>query len=323
MAASVSAVAAGAVLVAGLALLTWSREQPPPATAPPTTSSPTTTAPATTTPETTAPPAGVTLELFDRWVGSPRPTPSAQHPIGPAIVEITDGTLVFETGEFDNPTAFGSQVQVEGDTLVLTTLGQGGGCSPGDLGRYHWTVAADRSTLTLTVESDACVARQAIAGAWTHTACPNPTSDCLGPVPAGDYASVMFDPLGAASYGELRFTLPAGWRESSDSKVTLTLETAGTRIELYTDPVVDPRCALSDSPPVAGKPTRRLDLSTCDGTILAAGPDSPVAWSIVSDSDQPDEVYVLDVGEGRTVAIVVSGNTQLAAHIVGSFEFSA
>jgi hypothetical protein len=240
MAASVAAVAAVAVLIAGLALLTRSREQPPPATAPSSTSSPTTAAPATTTPETTAPPAGATLELFDRWVGPPRPTPSAQQPIGPAIVEITDDTLVLETGEFDNPTAFGSQVQVEDDTLVLRTLGEGGGCSPGDLGRYHWTVA-EQSTLTLTVESDACVARQAIAGSWTHTACPNPASDCLGPVPAGDYASVMFDPLGTASYGELRFTLPAGWQESSDSKVNLTLATAGTTIALYTDPVVDPR----------------------------------------------------------------------------------
>jgi hypothetical protein len=322
IAVSLSVAAAVAVLVAGLALLTRSREEPAPATAPPTTPSPTTTT-ATTTPDSTAPAAGGPLGLFDRWVGPPRPTPSAQNPTGPAIVDIVDDTLVFETGEFDNPTAFGSHVEVDGDTLLLTTLGEGGGCSPGDLGRYQWTVTDDQSTLTLIVESDACVARQAIAGSWTHTACPNPTSDCLGPVPAGTYPSVMFDPLGTASYGQLRFTLPPGWQESSDSKVNLTLETSGTTISVYAEPVVDPNCVLRDQQPVAGAPTRRLDLSTCSATILAARPDSPVAWTVASDKGNPDEVYVLDVGKDRSVAIVISGNTQLAQQIVNSFEFSA
>jgi hypothetical protein len=92
-------------------------------------------------------------------------------------------------------------------------------------------LAPGGASLTLTASVDACAVRAAaFSGTWTRSACRNPRDLCLGAVPAGTYVSTFLDlrdasaavpPWGA--YGQLRYTLPAGWANGGDSPTDFNL----------------------------------------------------------------------------------------------------
>jgi hypothetical protein len=63
----------------------------------------------------------------------------------------------------------------------------------------------------------------AFAGTWTRSDCRDTSDDCLGTLSAGTYVSTFFDARDASAavpndgaYGQLRYTVPAGWANSKD-----------------------------------------------------------------------------------------------------------
>lgn len=172
-------------------------------------------------PATTATPS----ELIDRWVGPPRTIGTLGTGTSAAFVEITDGFLILETGNSDNPKAFGSDAVIDDDgALQLTLVGDVLDCVDGEVGHYGWNLSPQATTLTLTATSDDCAARQAaIEGEWTHTACRLEGRDCLGIVEAGTYSTNRWNPYGDFTYGQATFTLPDGWAVTYDSQATLFL----------------------------------------------------------------------------------------------------
>jgi hypothetical protein len=56
-----------------------------------------------------------------------------------------------------------------GEIDLVSTEGQAGGCTIGDMGRYRWSRSADGLFLTLTKVEDACAARAAVLDrTWVH-----------------------------------------------------------------------------------------------------------------------------------------------------------
>jgi hypothetical protein len=194
-------------------------------TASPTSATPTTAALAASSSSTTSTPAA----LLDRWVGPPRTIGALGTGTSAAFLEISDGFLILQTGNSDNPKAFGSDITVEGDGKIgLTLAGDVLDCRDGDAGHYTWSLSPQATTLTLTASDDACAARRAaIEGAWTHTACRLEGRDCLGIVEAGTYSTNRFNPYGGFTYGQATFTLPEGWAVTYDSQAALFLSLAG------------------------------------------------------------------------------------------------
>jgi hypothetical protein len=194
----VAAAALVAVLVGALVLVAGHDERPvehePPATPQPVTE------------------PGV---LVDRWVGAPRVATAT----GAAFVDIGDDMLVQRTGDPNAGTAWASSWTVADGVLTLDLLGTERGCEPGAVGTYRVSGPPGSSTLTLEAIDDTCAERAAaLAGTWVHTACRTFGTDCLGAVDAGEYRSVAFDPLGDHQYGELGYTLPAGWAVADDTR---------------------------------------------------------------------------------------------------------
>ena len=168
---------------------------------------------------------GAPVELIDRWVGPVRTIASLADPATRAYLVIQGAELRFDAGPGQSPNLFRSSVAQEGaDVLVLTAGSPSLGCAPFDEGRYGWALSPGGSQLTITLLDDACAERAAaLPGTWVHTACRNPNQDCLGPIEAGVYASTDFDPTGTAAVGQLGYTLPAGWANSSDHPLNFSL----------------------------------------------------------------------------------------------------
>ena len=183
-------------------------------------------------PSLVSPPEKVSEALVDRWVGAPRDGATTA-----AFVDIASDGVVYRPGKTDSPGLWDSEWSVEtSDVIRLVMSGQGGGCNEGAVGHVRWALSASHATLTLTPIDDECAPRaQALAGQWTHTACKLPTSDCLGPVDAGRYASVTFDPFDTFTYGELAYTLPSDWAISADTQPHLFLRRANEYPNLSED----------------------------------------------------------------------------------------
>jgi hypothetical protein len=107
--------------------------------------------------------------------------------------------------------------------LRLVARNSTGGCSPGDVGLYNWTLSPKGTQLQLTATEDPCEARRAaFEGEWERSACRNPDNSCLGDLEAGTYKSQFIGPrLDAgeqwtANYGAFSYTVPDGWANTSD-----------------------------------------------------------------------------------------------------------
>ena len=178
--------------------------------------------------------------LVDRWVGPP----SDDGTMAAFVDFRAGGEFVYVTGRSTQPTRWGSTWSVDDDGLLAFVLNsEEQQCRIGAVGHYRWTGPHDTSTLTLSVVDDECPLRAGeLEGTWTHTACPVGGSDCLGPVDAGTYASVTFDPFGTNRYGQVSYILPSGWAVTADSRAQLSLQPvdddAQVRIDLWADVAV-------------------------------------------------------------------------------------
>lgn len=178
---------------------------------------------------TTEPPASESADLsvlVDRWVGAPRTVGALGTGTSAAFVEIGGETLAFQTGIEDNPMAFHSSITSTGsDTFELALSSDILTCHAGDVGSYRFALSSESTTLSIIPLGDECAHRAlAISGNWWHTACWLADRDCLGPVEGGTYATNRFNPFGDFTFGEVSFTVPAGWAVCYDSQAHLRLQ---------------------------------------------------------------------------------------------------
>jgi hypothetical protein len=170
-------------------------------------------------------------------------------------------------------------------SLTLDNNAAVAGCAAGDPGRYGWSLAPGGATLSLTATSDACAARAAaFAGTWTHSVCRDTTDDCLGTVPAGTYLSTFFDMRDASAavpnrgaYGQLRYTVPAGWANGDDFPTDYNLMPAADYAGA---------AGVPDGPAYHGiyffaRPAAQADTATCANALapgIGQAPAALAAW---------------------------------------------
>jgi len=327
-----------------------------------------------------------------------------QRPYGvtPDLGRWGSGTLVFTDGALSVASDLldlSSTSKVDPgttDELVVAATDGTMGCEVGDAGTYRWEVTGSGTVLTLTVRiSDGCKVReQALVGDWVR-------SDMTGTgfgvtMPAGDYQSMRFDPLGRASMaGGLSFRLPDGWVIAGESDTDVTLlhpqgdgpqpvlttvitvmarptlvapipdeapcgavtdqEEGGTSVdELLAALAARPGVEMSSptSIEIRGHPATVVDLRLAPDWTGACkdGTDSLVGIALLRVAGQatgqatgpllavtaqhPFRLVLVDLGEGRTVAIAAFGigddpsavtsiPTADAMPVIESFEFQS
>ena len=230
--------------------------------------------------------------------------------------------------------------------LVLTLTSQIGRCAAGATGDYRWTVSAQTTTLTLEAIDDECPDRAAaLAGTWTHTACPTRGNDCLGFLEAGTYRSVNFDPFDTDSYGQVTYTVPDGWTSTLDDKGRLELlppdaneqgahgvflfaDVAPTTSDCLATPLATVgKLAIADSitetpglvtstavTEVGGYEAQAIDITAtdlvCDGEqpLLASRPGAETSWTSTIGDGQQMRIVLVDLADDRTLALVISSD---------------
>jgi hypothetical protein len=170
--------------------------------------------------------SGFPTQLVDRWVGPVRVIPGSAVPAQRAVLDIQGANFLYDAGPGQPANLLYSTVAQEApDVLRLTANAPSSGCTPFDEGTYRWSLSPGGSNLTLSLLDDACATRAAVLpGTWTHTACREAVTDCLGPVEAGEYRSTAFNPFGPDEAGNLRYTLPDGWANALDHPLNYALK---------------------------------------------------------------------------------------------------
>ena len=217
-----AAVAAVIAIVVGGGLLLTQRNQPPVGSTP----SP------SITDLPSASPGLVPAELRSYWVGPPRSittmTASDRYRFS-----LNSGQLAFPDDDLQNPQLGSTVTAPSADTLEMVTTGATAGCNRGDRGRYTWSLSPGGVRLSLVAaESDACRTREAaLTGEWFRIACTNEGNGCLGELEAGTFASQYFSHTSENEapdgwhpiWGQLTYTVRAGWANSTDWPNMLTL----------------------------------------------------------------------------------------------------
>ena len=294
---------------------------------------------------------------------------STPNPSAPAFVVFDAGQVTLEHLSGGIVNDFTSEVTVAGPgKLVLRLTGQVGRCPAGAMGDYRWTLSAQATTLTLEATDDECPDRAAaLAGKWTHTACPTRGSDCLGSLEAGTYASVNFDPFDSDAYGQVTYTVPDGWASSLDDKERLTLlpsegDEAGVHgVYVFADVAPATDCpatslatsgmtaiadAITSTPglvattsvtEVGGVDARVVDISasdpTCDGEqpVLSSTSGAAAPWTLAIGEGTRMRIILVDVVDGRTLAVVIASDRDASAFatlldestaVIDSLDFS-
>ena len=333
------AVAAAVVLVIALTVVARS-QQPQLATTP---------TALTTAPSSSITPGSQLTVLAGRWVGATPTSVTTPNPSAPAFVTFSGDRVNLEHLSGGIVHDFNSRVTVTGvGQLRLTLTDQSGLCAGGDIGEYRWTLSPQATTLTVVAVNDACATRgESLAGTWTHIACPARGGDCLGPLEAGRYASVHFDPFGSNSYGEVAYDVTDGWASTFDDKSRLTLLPPGgdqsaihglylfadiapanadcsSTASTVTGSAAAVAVALSAMPGLSVATTdvtigayhaRVLDLTAaatlpCAGEqpLLASKPGSSTSWTLAIGEGQRMRILLIDLPGGRTMAVVVASD---------------
>jgi hypothetical protein len=190
----------------------------PPATSP----TPSLAGTVTQSPAASATPLSSSLQ--GSWVGPTRVISQLGSTSVLPVLEI-DGRNIWVRLDLAADLSLVSSATISGPgTLALTLNAASAGCAAGAAGTYAWSLAPGGAALTLTATTDPCAARAtAFSGTWTRSVCRNSQDLCLGAVPAGTYVSTFFDIRDASAdipnrgaYGQLRYTLPAGWANGDD-----------------------------------------------------------------------------------------------------------
>jgi hypothetical protein len=276
------------------------------------------------------------------------------NPSAPAFIVFTENRVSLEHLSGGVINVFNSQFTVtDGGQLRLTLTDQIGRCAAGATGEYRLTLSPLATTLTVEAIRDDCPNRAAaLAGEWTHAACPARGSDCLGPLEAGRHASVSFDPFNTDSYGEVTYDVTNGWASTFDDKDRLTLLPPGGNeseihgLYLFADTApagADCRAtastaagataiasALSAMPGLSVTTTEAtvgayraqvLDLTaaatlSCAGEqpVLTSKPGGSTSWTLAIGQGQRMRIVLIDLAGGRTMAVVVASDRSAAEY---------
>lgn len=191
-------------------------------------------------PSASSPSATVPLALQSKWTSIGTRTVPGRPPGWTGL--IIDPTSFLELN--DGPDAVRNAASPAGvDTISLRLEITTWGCHVDDAATYSFVLSDAGDTLTLTPVDDACSGRSTVlAGAWARTNCGgDPYSWCLGNLEPGRHTSARFNPLSSSStdytYGQLSYTVPAGWSNSEDQPGNYTLgrpsDQAGTAIYMF------------------------------------------------------------------------------------------
>jgi hypothetical protein len=236
---------------------------------------------------TTAPSASTGAQLPPalqyHWISAPRVIPQdGSQPVLPLLFVAPSTIAVsLDLGRVE----LASTASVGGPGTLTLTLNDGQICPVGAAGAYAWSLSPDGLSLTLTATHDACGIRAAaFAGTWTRSACRDQNDTCLGAVPAGTYSSTFLDLRSASAdlrpwgaYGQLRYTLPAGWANPSDYPQNFTLMPAAD----YAGPVGDPNGSATHGIYVYSRATAMADTASCasqEAPGVGTTADALAAW---------------------------------------------
>jgi hypothetical protein len=132
-------------------------------------------------------------------------------------------------------------------------------CQLGAAGTYRFGLSPVGQTLTLTLVSDSCAAREAIlVGDWTR-------SD-VGDLAPGRHVAPLFRPFTGGTSGQFSYAVPTGWVEDTECQSCFGL--------WVSDPVFPVIMVLSNVAP-------STEDKNCGGTVPAAvgrTPSAVVAW---------------------------------------------
>ena len=338
------AVAATVMLVVALAVVARPQQLQPATT-------PTTVIPS---PSSSIAPGSQLAELAGRWVGATPRAVTTPDPSAPAFVVFSADRVSLEHLSGGIVNDFTSRVTVTGvGQLQLTLTDQLGRCAAGAIGDYRWTLSPQATRLTLLAVSDECPTRgDALAGTWTHTACPARGGDCLGRLESGRYASVHFDPFGSDSYGEVSYDVTDGWSSTFDdpSRLTLlppTVDGSGMHgLYVFADAApVNADCpatasTAADSTAIAAtlSATPGLSVTKSEATVgayqahvldvvaaaslpcaserrlLASKPGGSTPWTLAIGQGQRMRILLIDLPGGRTMAVVVASDRSAAEY---------
>ncbi len=192
-----------------------------------------------------------------------------------------------------------------------------GGCALDDEGTYQVALTAEGTKMSLAVVSDTCAARAAtVQGEWERGGCPN--SFCLGSLAATTYVSTLFNPrLPAAAplseaFGQLGFTVPAGWSETGDDPSELDLQSTDFVTAHLNDASPPSRGIYTFARPVAAADT--FDCSPSAAPGVGSTVDDLVTWIVghpgltasqaspITVDGHPGKVLDLAVAPGWTTA---------------------
>jgi len=222
--------------------------------------------------------------LLGSWIDAPRAFSALSATAAALPVLTIDPRGISVRLDLSGQPSLVSNATPSGPATLSLTLGNNpelGGCAVGDVGTYGWSLAPGGAVLTLTATADPCAARStAFTGTWTHSVCRNSQDLCLGAVPPGTYVSTFFDMRDASAvvpnrgaYGQLRYTLPAGWANGSDFPTEFNLIPAAD----YAGPV-----GVPDGPAFHGiylfaRPAAMADTTSCANQLAPGIGQTPAA----------------------------------------------
>jgi hypothetical protein len=312
-----------------------------------------------------------------RWFSETRPVPGYAGDQFRSFLDLRNPRAWYDTGSgniLGSMVASAGSDQVTFTSMKLDSSDANLGCADGQAGTYTWALSPGGTFLTLTPAGpDPCAARAAaFPGTWTRSqnATGHAGSDTfagfVGDLEAATYTTAFFKPLGPAfdatipggrnDYGQMSYTVPAGWMNDNDDPENLSLRRQGSEgwngifMNTYSviakpdgcsdvaDPSVPrnatamadalsarPGLVVTDRQPVAigAYSGVRLDLAQAPGRTPTCPADpTGVFVSLFTDPD-PGEGYVWVIGPDermRIYLIDVGDQKVLLADINGENE---
>ncbi len=196
-----------------------------------------------------SPAARIPDALRYRWAIDTRPVPGYTGDQFRSFLDLRNPRAWFDTG---SDSILGSMVtSAASDQVTFTSMGYELadatlGCADGEAGTYTFALSAGGTFLTLTpAGADPCAARAAaFPGTWTRSegaegfTGAEANAGHIGDLEAATYKTTFFKPLGPAfsetipggrnDYGQMSYTVPAGWMNDNDDPESYSLRRQGS-----------------------------------------------------------------------------------------------
>ena len=249
-------------------------------------------------------------ELQFAFIGEPREVPGLDVE-DRLLLDLRNQVMAIQTGlsvthVVSLPRATGPDGTNSGQ-LRLETVAETTECALGDVGTYSYALSPGGSKLTIEAGEDDCALREeAVAGEWQRAACLDQIMLCLGPVEAGTYSSLYFDPFSGATrsprtgHGALTYTVQDGWANTVDASHHYALGRASDYDADYTLDCHDcPDSIDLRADPRAG----RMECVEEPDEAVGASADALADWIRVHPGLQVDERPTINV-DGRQAFVL-------------------